>query len=321
MSHFIGLLVFLIATADASTAWQSVPAKFDCGRIYAELQVNGESQYFFTDSGGGLRPFTFKETVVAWKINPPQYDEIQEGKDKFVLAKIDWPSKIGWDFYPEKSKKVELRIVDCSKLKDNEFCLMKEFMKDGFVGASWYADKIWKLDYVKGELAYSTKSMTSPKAQRLGFKVESGKRTTHQPRMSVEIDGKTHDMLFDTGATAWYSEEAKRQVGIKDSHFCAASFLRRSVFDNLKKKHPDWKVMLAGDKFGGGSDLIEIPSIRVGAYSVGPVWFAARKDEVYNWYSKELMDQNIDGAIGGNVFKHFIVTIDYPKALLHFEKP
>jgi len=322
-THFLILIIFSIIETKAFAEWQSVPAKFECNRIYAELKVNGKFQYFFTDTGGGLRPFTFKETVVTWKITPPKYNEIQEGENKFSLAKIDWPLKIGWDFYPRKSEKIELRIADCSKLKDNEFCLMKEFMREGFVGAGWYADKVWKLNYVKGEVAYSTKSTDIPNTTSipLGFKAESGKRITHQPRMSVEIDGKAHDMLFDTGATAWYSDAAKKELGLKESSFCAASFLRRSVFDELKKKHSDWKVILTGDKFSGGSDLIEIPFVRVGKDSVGPVWFAARKDEIYNWYSKEFMDQNIDGAIGGNIFKHFIVIIDYPNAKASFEKP
>jgi len=322
LSLLLIISFFFIDIASASTEWQSVPAKFECDRIYAELKVNGKAQYFFTDSGGGLKPFTFKETVADWRITSPKYNEAQEGNEKFVLAKMDWPKKIGWDFYPRNSEKVELRIADCSKFKDNEFCLMKEFMRDGFVGAGWYADKVWKLDYVTGKITYSSSSSENLKnAIPLGFKTVAGKRISHQPRMSVEIDGKTHDMLFDTGATAWYSDEAKKRLGLKEYSFCSASFIRRSVFNELRKKHPHWKIIVSGDKFSGGSDLIEIPSVKVGKHSVGPVWFAARKDEIYNWYSQELMDQNIDGAIGGNVFRHFIVSIDYPKALVHFEKP
>jgi hypothetical protein len=323
MNFLIILILHLIVNAKASTDWQRVPTKFECNHIYAELQINGKSQYFFTDSGGGLKPFTFKETVATWMIAQPKYFETQEGKDKFVIAKIDWPKKIGWKFYPSDSENIELRIADCSKFNKNEFCLMKEFMKDGFVGAGWYASKVWRLDYIKGEVAYSTKLTNIPKTNAipLGFKVESGKRITHQPSMSIEIDGKVHRMLFDTGATVWHSETAKKELGLKGSPFCAASFIRRSVFDDLQKKHPEWKVIKAGDKFSGGSDLIEVPAIKVGQETVGPIWFAARKEAIYEWYSKEFMDQNIDGAIGGNVFKHFVITIDYPKAMLYFEKP
>lgn len=323
MHHLISLFIFFIIATEASANWQNVPVKFECNRIYAELQIGKESQYFFTDSGGGLKPFTFKETVETWNITPLRYNEVQEGKDNFSIAKIEWPSKIGWSFYPGKSDKVELRIADCSKFKDNEFCLMKKFMQDGFVGAGWYANKVWKLDYIKGEVAYSTESTVTPKSKSmaLGFKTVSEKRVSHQPRMSVEIDGKSYDMLLDTGATAWYSSTAKTQLNLQGASFCAASFLRRSIFDELKRKYPKWKVIAAGDKFNGGSDLIEIPAIKIGKESVGPVWFAARKDAIYDWYSKEFMDQNIDGAIGGNVFKYFIVTIDYPKAKLYIEKP
>jgi hypothetical protein len=33
------------------------------------------------------------------------------------------------------------------------------------------------------------------------------------------------------------------------------------------------------------------------------------------------MDKPISASIGGNFFRHFRVTLDYPRAVAYFEKP
>ena len=317
------MLLFQLITlkAEAVAQWKNVPTKFECGRIYAELKTRKRTQYFFTDSGGGLKPFTYSESINDWEIESPKYNEFAEDNSKFVLAQLNWPSKIGWDFFPTKLEKIELRVADCSKYSDNEFCYLKTFMKDGFVGANWYADKVWQLDYLKKQVFITDKLTKRPTSNpmTLGFKTASGKRITHQARMTIKIDGKIHNMLFDTGATASYSTIAREEIKSIDSQFCAISFLRSSILNDLKKTHPEWKLIKKGDQFSGGSDLLEIPIVEIGDLKIGPIWFASRQDEIYNKYSTQMMDKNIDGAVGGNVFNHYKVTIDYPDSLIYFE--
>ncbi len=90
--YFFVSLFFSEADGFTSSEWKKVPAIFECDRIYAELMIGGKKQYFFTDSGGGLQPFTYKETIQAWGLKEPKYVEGKEDGAIFVIAKIDWPS-------------------------------------------------------------------------------------------------------------------------------------------------------------------------------------------------------------------------------------
>ena len=299
--------------------WRAVDVKFHCDRIYAVNKISNKEQLFFTDSGGGLSPFVFKNTVKPWNVSNLKYNQFKEGNYDFVLANTKWPKNIKIGFYPDNTYLKGLKVVDCVKEKNNEFCFLKSFMKDGFIGADWYADKAWKLDYKNKKVSYSRMSSEITGAERIGFKVLNGKRVTHQPTMSIEIDGKKYFMLFDTGATANYSSDARKTIKLKDQ-FCGASFMKASLFDLLSKKYPLWKIIKSGDHFSGGSDLLKIPAIKVGGHIVGPIWFAKRSNAVYEKYSKKYVDRPIDGAVGGNILKNFLVTIDYIGNQIRFDK-
>lgn len=318
-----GLVVLLCLPAHAS-GWRTVAARFECDRIYAELSVKGRVRRFFTDSGGGLNPFTYRDTVRDWGVKLPPFVEVGgDAGARVATTAITWPRGIGWPFFPKPGETVELRVFDCAKASTHEACVVRGFMRDGFLGAAWFADRAWRLDYARGTVEVATKlGAPPPRAPRvpLGFRVEAGRRTHHQPRLGVEVDGRALDLLFDTGATASYTAEARAVLGLGDTVYCSASFLRRSRFDQLRAAHPDWKFVPQGDGFGGGSDLLEVPEVKLGGQVAGPVWFAARPDAVYDRYSSGMMDARIEGAIGGNAFRGLRITADYPGAGAYFER-
>lgn len=87
-----------------------------------------------------------------------------------------------------------------------------------------------------------------------------------------------------------------------------------------KQINPLWQVVDSGDKFGGGGFLIQVPKLKIGQVEVGPLWFATRKDKIYDQYSKDIMDSHIEGAVGGNILKHFEIIADYPGRKLYFKQ-
>jgi hypothetical protein len=129
--------------------------------------------------------------------------------------------------------------------------------------------------------------------------------------MQISVDGENLDVLFDTGATSVLSVEAQKELK-KTSAFVSSSFIRESVFNTWKEKHPTWKIIVAGDRFGN-QDLIQVPVVMVAGKKVGPVWFAKRADKVYDEGMSQYMDCKCAGAIGGNVLKDFEIILDYPK--------
>lgn len=129
-------------------------------------------------------------------------------------------------------------------------------------------------------------------------------------------------MLLDTGATAHPTAAGKGVSGTPTVNgFGVTSYIDHSVFERWHKVHPDWRVVDKGDDLLGAERimrLIEVPKVEIAGWTVGPVWFTERPDRSFRDYMSSMMDKPVDGAVGGNVFRHFVMTIDYPHAKAHF---
>jgi hypothetical protein len=65
----------------------------------------------------------------------------------------------------------------------------------GFLGQSWFADRIWLLDYLNKEMGYSVKDSyfdtTGFRSTPIGFKQDdNGIRQVSFPRIQAKIDGE-----------------------------------------------------------------------------------------------------------------------------------
>jgi hypothetical protein len=49
------------------------------------------------------------------------------------------------------------------------------------------------------------------------------------------------------------------------------------------------------------------------------VWFTERPDKNFRQFMAQMMDKPPEGAIGGNVFDRFRMTLDYPHATAWFD--
>jgi len=58
--------------------------------------------------------------------------------------------------------------------------------------------------------------------------------------------------------------------------------------------------------------------VEIAGSRIGPVWFTHRPDAAFHDMMSSMMDARVEGAIGGNVFRHFVMTVDYPGAAAYF---
>src|SRR5207302_7857511 len=156
---------------------------------------------------------------------------------------------------------------------------------------------------------------------RLGFQTEGGQRATNYPRIQVVIDGETLDLLLDTGATVTLSKRALAALGDGRPAIRATSFIAKSVFQRWRKHHRDWRVIEGADAAvqGAPAPMIEVPTVKVAGWEVGPVWFTVRADDNFHKWMSQWMDKRIEGALGGSALHFFRVTVDYPNAVAVFE--
>ncbi|MBA4182583.1 MAG: hypothetical protein H0X49_01035 [Acidobacteria bacterium] len=154
----------------------------------------------------------------------------------------------------------------------------------------------------------------------LGFQTKSsGARAANFPRIQVSIDGEPIDLLFDTGASTALTDNALAALNDKRPAVRATSFITARIFEQWRKKHPQWRVVENAEK-GSGQAMIEVPQISVAGYAVGPVWFTRRADKNFHEYMSQWMDKTVEGALGGNALHYFRITVDYPRAVAVFEK-
>ena len=201
---------------------------------------------------------------------------------------------------------------------------------DGQLGAGYLPSRVWTFDYPAHKLlvmGQSWKPVPSAHAVTLGFMRNAmGELATGMPRITVRVDGKPVQMLLDTGASAHPTAAGKKASHTATVHdIGVTSYIDRTVFEQWHKAHPTWRVVESGDDlFGPGNvmPIIEVPEVEIAGWLVGPVWFTGRPDTSFRTGDHSMstyMDQTIDGAVGANVFSHFVMTIDYPHNSAYFE--
>ena len=199
---------------------------------------------------------------------------------------------------------------------------------DGQLGWNWFADRVWTFDYPGKRLLLSDRAPTVPRGAhttRLGFPTDStGRRIGHSPRIVVVVDGDSINTLFDTGATVWLSDAAQRSLSDTLPQERACSVIWQWLFERWRQRHPDWPVIEHAD-ISSDSPMIRVPSVRIAGFDVGPVWFRSLTNAKTPPPSPPpgvpLVQSRINGTIGGNILRGFVVTLDYPNAEAHFSRP
>src|SRR3546814_17047659 len=84
-----------------------------------------------------------------------------------------------------------------------------------------------------------------------------------------------------------------------------------------RERHPDWPYIDKGD---GGMAMIQVPAVEIAGYRTGPAWFSERPDRAFHEFMAQWMDQPVDGALGGETFQGFRITVDYRAETAVFER-
>jgi hypothetical protein len=280
-----------------------IPTEFRAGRYYAQpVLASGDTVTLFTDTGGGL--FVYRDAAVELGIAVDSSGLVR--LPEFANGEI--PDPLG-----TPAVDGAMRVLDGERRLD----------ADGMLGQAWFADRVWRFDYPNRRLLLLDTAGFASETQHvvpLGFLTDStGVRTLSFPRVRIAVDGDSLDMLFDTGATVDLTEGALVALHDGGAPERATSFITTEVFERWRARHPDWVVIENADQNVDDMAIIHVPFVSIAGHSVGPVWFTERPDRNFHEYMSQWMDRRVDGALGGSAFEHFRITVDYQRALAHFE--
>jgi hypothetical protein len=310
------MLALMLAAAAATTA-QTVPTQYEAGHFYATPQTaDGQSLHLLVDTGGGGAAGMYWITAGTARRLHLQVAPCAED----ASIKVSPPPA----FKPGAGLPVPQGSCGGSVMVNE--VPHEERGEDGQVGASYLGTRVWTFDYPARRLVAEGEHWTPAASAHhtpLGFRHETGGPALYFPRIVVRIDGQPVDFLLDTGATSHPTAEGKRIAGTATARGRGVtSYITTSMLERWHAAHPDWRVVSQGDDLFGPSHvmrLIEVPTLVIAGWTVGPVWFTERPDNNFHKYMAQMMDKPPEGAIGGNVFDHFRMTLDYPHAIAWFD--
>ncbi|QNK01851.1 hypothetical protein [Dyella telluris] len=312
-------LIAAAATTSAASHAQVVPTVFEAGHFFATPEtVTGERLKLLVDTGGGGADGLYVlGTPTAQRLKLPA-SPCKLGNPKLTTAAL--PA-----YQPGRGIPAHDGACDAVLTMDDPHPISAA---DGILGAPYLDGRVWTFDYPARKLVLQGTAWTPAKddhAEALGFQNnDQGKRVQAFPRVQIRVDGEPIDMLLDTGATAFPSDTGRQVTGTPTVNgFGVTSYITHSQLESWHARHPEWRVLENGDVLFAkySPRMIEVPSLEIAGWSLGPVWFTERPDSAFHGMMAELMDKTPEGAIGGNVLGHFVLTIDYPKGMAYVACP
>jgi hypothetical protein len=295
----------------------TIPTRYLEDRFYAvPVTQDNVTLLLFTDSAGSIT--IYNDVVEKLGVKVEVIKGASDSGNDMTLAPL--PA-----FKPEASIPAPLG----SRHEGRLFVIPRRdtqaLKRDGMLGQQWFAGRVWTFDYPGKKLLWRANG-DLPKHDKahevtLFFRLNnSGQRSNNFARIPIEVDGETIDFVLDTGASNILSEEALKLINDDHAAERATSFLVGSVYERWHAKHPEWRV-LENVKTLTGATMIEVPTVTIGGYQVGPVWFTVQPDIGFQSVMGSLTDKRVSGALGGSALYFFRMTVDWPGALAVFEKP
>jgi hypothetical protein len=119
------------------------------------------------------------------------------------------------------------------------------------------------------------------------------------PTVTAQVAGKPYGFLLDTGGTSVMLSQAAIQPD----------------FQHVQGAYGRGNMLLG--KFEGKLMTVDIPSLSWGPFQLTHVIAVSRPAGIYEKNMSSIAGADIVGSLGGNVFQHFRIDIDYPKAQLY----
>lgn len=297
-----------------------LPAVFYGDRIFVTPRTpEGETLHLYTDTGGGL----FLQELAVERLGLPVREVTRDGNTVRLaplpeLAPDTWiPPVPGEDDPSFPGVDGLLYVIPAGQTVSG--------VGDGMLGQAWFGDRVWTFDY-PGKRLFHHPASGAPQdpvhTVPLGFKTDGdGRRVTHFPSLEATIDRETLPFLLDTGAMVHLSEAARAALDDGEPATRATSFITESVFERWRRRHSDWPVIEDADRIVSGEPMIRVPEVTIAGHTVGPVWFTRRPDRNFHQFMAQMMDREVEGALGGSFFRHFVLTVDYPGARATFRRP
>lgn len=315
------LAVALMAAAAAentqASSRQLVPTTYEAGHFYAVgTTTDGGTLRLLVDSGGaGGRGLYVIDPDAVQRLGLKTGDCDETSLP--IVTTISFAHGKGWP------KSLDTPCQATALVVEN---VGKASGADGIIGAGYMPRHVWTFDYPARKLWLEPadwKPSANMQQATLGYvRNNAGGWGTGFARLRVQVAGKPVDLLLDTGATGKPTAAGEAASHAPTVHgIGVTSYITTQVLEQWHRQHPDWSVIEAGDNLlgdGHATRMIEVPALQVAGWTIGPVWFTERPDKNFHDFISSYTDRQVEGVAGANIFRHFVMTIDYPHGTAWF---
>jgi hypothetical protein len=250
----------------------------------------------------------------------------RDGKPRKTLLFVDLgsPSMIlSEDLYAElgvgSDKTLELRIGNMRIATESAnvtsdawfpFSIGEHRKVEGLLAAGVLQKYQVRLDYTSHAMTLARPGTLPLHGTAVPFRLNS---KTGLSAIEAQIDGRTYPITIDNGS--------------------GYTWVRKAAAQEWFPRHPDWlrgigaigpsNMRMADDGIETAGVLVRIPEIKLGTLLVEDVGSLAispddQGHDFMDWYSAKNAVPVI-GWLGGNVLRHFRITIDYPRQISYWE--
>jgi hypothetical protein len=299
-----------IAVAEGATV---IPTVYEAGHFYATPTTrDGKSLRILFDTGaGGSNYWITHDAADRLKLKASSCTAGPGGADSQVtfVARPDYVA--GATLPRAKNHCGDILVLERSPGFDNA---------DGIAGGRYLEGRIWTFDYPAHQLRVEDDhwrpSLTAHPMDLGMQRNAAGTLVSAYPRVTIDVDGESIDVLLDTGATAQPTQVGKATMNTPTVNgLGVASYITSSIMNRWHAAHPEWAMVDAADALGNekATRAIQVPGVAIAGWLVGPVWFTERADSNFESFMSEYMDRTVYGAVGANVLDAFVMTLDYRK--------
>jgi hypothetical protein len=269
----------------------SVPFVLDGNRVYAEVE-------FVAPEGKPRKALVFVDLgSPSMLLSNELYEQLNLGSNKSVGLRIG-----------AMNITVESRLVTSDEWFP--FSIGKDRTVEGLLPAGVLQKYQVSFDYAAHTMTLASPATLRSQGTAVPFRLNA---MTGLIAIEATIDGHTYPIAIDNGS--------------------GFTWIRKSAAQEWFARHPDWQrgdgaigpsnMRMAQDGIETAGALVRIPEIKLGSLRVQQAGVLAigpddQGHDFMDWYSTKNAVPVI-GWLGGNVLRHFRITIDYPQQISYWE--
>jgi Aspartyl protease/gag-polyprotein putative aspartyl protease len=294
-THLVILILMIITRLGFAEVTEWVDITLEHGHIKVPVTVNGVEGTALLDTGS-------QTNAINERFAEKHKDNLIQGRKFIISGAYGTEKKTSYNNVPITLFGADFKVDSVVPLKIGSSLFL--------LGSGFFSNFIFQFDYPNNRMRLITRdSMNLRELQNIKMKVI---KQGSWPIVILDLDNKKKvHLIMDTGSNG-------------------GLLIKRSIAEDLGwlEKHPSISVKSRGVNTTSMIDRFNIPSLKFGPFVLENVITSVPSEgEKFNidffqrQRSSRFNVKSIQGIIGYDILKHFVLTLDYKKGYMHVGLP